>query len=147
MTLRRGICLTTLILALATFALPLGTGVAAEKSAVNPTGTWKVTYTQPATSQTAYKPILKLKLEGDKLTGTLSRRHNQETIQTVLEDAKLKGSEIFFVVSIPPVSGNGPNYMRKFQGKISGDLIKGKVEDEWMGQTHTLDWEAKRAKE
>jgi hypothetical protein len=64
-----------------------------------------------------------------------------------LEDAKLKGSVISFTVTIAPVSGNAPNATKKFQGKVSGDSIKGKVETEWAGETRTVDWEAKRIKE
>jgi hypothetical protein len=143
---RPHICLATLILALAALGWPPGDGTAAEMSSANPTGTWKVTYTYSGKSQT-YQPTLKLKLEGDKLTGTLSRSHNQEIVEMVLQDVKLKASEISFTVTIPPQSGNGPNYTRKFHGKIAGDMIKGTVEDEWMGHLPTLDWEAKRVKQ
>jgi hypothetical protein len=41
----------------------------------------------------------------------------------VLEDAKLKGSEISFTVAIPPVSGNGPDYTGRFAGSsVCGSL-------------------------
>ena len=33
----------------------------------------------------------------------------------------------------------------KYQGTISGDTIKGKIERQsYLGNNHTLDWEAKR---
>ena len=143
---RPHIFLTTLMLALAAIGWPPGDGTAAETPAVNPTGRWTVTYTRSGKSLT-YQPTLKLKLEGDKLTGTISRRHNQQDIEMALQDVKLKAGEISFTVGIPPESGNGPNYARKFHGEITGDIIKGAVEDEWMGQHNTLDWEAKRLKE
>jgi hypothetical protein len=143
---RPSIGLTTLAMALTIISSILSAGAGGKEPAVNPTGTWKVTYTHDGKTET-YQPTLKLKLAGDKLTGTLSRRHNQQDIEMVLQDMKLKASEIFFMVSVPPVSGNGPNYTRKFHGKITGDMIKGTEEDEWMGQLHSLDWEAKRVKQ
>ena len=36
--------------------------------------------------------------------------------------------------------------VRKFQGKITGDLIKGTVDIVWS-ENFTRDWEAKRVKE
>ena len=135
----------TLAVALAVTVWPLSEAAAAEKSAVNPTGSWKVTYGEK--SQSTFVPTLKLALQGDKLTGTLTRRHNPQAIEMRLEDPKLKGSEISFRVTIPPVSGNGPSATRKFQGTISGDSITGKVQLEWAGETHPSDWGAKRIKE
>jgi hypothetical protein len=135
----------TLAAALAVAVWPLSEASAAEKTAINPTGNWKVTYGEK--SQSTFVPTLKLKLQGDKLTGTLTRRHNQQDVEMRLEDAKLNGSEISFTVTIPPVSGNGPSATRKFKGTVSGDSIKGKVQLEWAGETRTSDWEAKRIRE
>lgn len=151
---RPHICLSTLILALAAVGWPPGDGAAAETSAVNPTGTWKVTYTDSGKGQTnnsgksqTFQPTLKLKLEGDKLTGTLSRRHNQQDIEMVLQDAKLKAGDISFTVTVTPESGKGQNAVRKFHGKITGDMMQGTVETEWAGQPFTRDWEARRVKQ
>ena len=147
MKLQQNICLTTALLVLAVTGPTLRAG----EPAVNPTGTWKVTYTRDGKSQT-YQPTLKLKLEGDKLTGTFTRRRGQQDIEMVLEDVKLEASEISFMVTIRPESGDGPNMVRKFHGKIAGDTIKeGTVKEDWNGQDPTLDhpllWEAKRVKE
>jgi hypothetical protein len=38
-------------------------------------------------------------------------------------------------------------FTQKYAGKVSGDAIKGKIEFEREGQTQTIDWNAKRAKE
>jgi hypothetical protein len=65
----------------------------------------------------------------------------------VLQDAKLKASEISFTVTVPPESGKGQNAVRKFHGKITGDMIQGTVETEWAGQPFSRDWEARRVKE
>jgi len=151
---RPHICLTTLILALAAVGWPPGDGTAAETSPVNPTGTWKVTYTDSDKGQTnnsgksqTFQPTLKLKLEGNKLTGVLTRRRGQQDIEMVLQDAKLEASEISFTVIILPESGKGQNAVRKFHGKITSDTIQGTVETEWAGQPFTRDWEAKRVKQ
>ena len=143
--------LTALAVALAIIGSTLSAGAAGNPSAVNAAGTWKVTCTRDGKTQT-YQPTLKLKLEGDKLTGTFTRRHNQQDIEMVLENVKLEAGEISFVVSISPESGDGPKMVRKFHGKIIGDTIKeGTVEVEWNGEDptvgHPLHWEAKRVAE
>jgi hypothetical protein len=145
---RRIIGLTNLAVALAIFSSILGAAAAGNLPAVNPAGTWKMTCTRDGKTQT-YQPTLKLKLEGDKLTGTLTRRHNQQDIEMVLENLNLAAGEISFTVSIPPESGDGPKMVRKFHGKIAGDTIKeGTVKVEWNGEDPTLDhplhWVAKR---
>ncbi len=85
---------------------PLGTATAGEPTAINPTGTWKVTTsTGQAKSKPGSESTLKLKLEGGKLTGTLSKtsRVNGETIvkERVIEGATLRGNEIAFTVTFP----------------------------------------------
>jgi hypothetical protein len=135
---------TALAMALAAISLILGAGAQGSEPAVNPAGIWKVTYVRDGKPQT-YQPTLKLKLQGGKLTGTLSHRHDQQDLQTALEDVKLEAGEISFTVS-RPTSGNGPNFVNKFHGKITGDTIKGTVEGGWVGQdpAYTHPWEAKR---
>jgi hypothetical protein len=104
----------------------------------NPTGTWKWSVTA-AGGQTR-ETTLKLKLEGDKLTGAIVGRNNQET---AIEDAKYKDGEISFKVTR---ERNGQKITTKYTGKVSGDSIKGKTEADRGGQTQMRDWEAKRAK-
>ena len=104
----------------------------------NPTGTWKwtVTFNDQSREQT-----LKLKLDGDKLTGTISGRNNTEN---AIEDAKYKDGEVSFAVT---VERNGQKFTSKYAGKVEGDTIKGKIKSERDGQARERDWEAKRAKE
>ena len=64
----------------------------------------------------------------------------------VLTDAKLNASEISFTVTQPAESGKGPSMVRKFHGKITGDVMKGTVDVEWA-ENFTRNWEAKRVKE
>ncbi|NUQ64006.1 MAG: hypothetical protein HUU20_16135 [Pirellulales bacterium] len=84
---------------------------------------------------------LKLKLEGDKLTGAMVCREGQET---PIQDGALKDN----VVSFKIVREREERKMTsKYTGKLSSDTIKGKTEFERDGQTQSRDWEAKRAKE
>jgi len=104
----------------------------------NPTGTWKWTVSFGGQSRDA---TLKLKLDGDKLTGAMLGRDNQET---PIEDATYKDGEIAFKVTR---ERNGQKFTTKYTGKLTGDTIKGKTESERQGQTQSRDWEAKRAKD
>jgi hypothetical protein len=146
MKLRKSIHLTIALLALTIMAPAL---IGAGEPPVNPTGTWKVTYTFNGETLT-YQPTLKLKQEGDKLTGTFTRRRAQQDIEMPLEDVKLEANEISFTVSIS--GSGGVTVVRKFHGKIAGDTIKeGTVKEIWDGEDrtreHPLHWEAKRVKE
>jgi len=103
--------------------------------AADPSGTWK--WSQTGQNGQARETTLKLKMEGDKLTGTVSGRGGE----TAITDAKLKGDEISFSVT-REVQGN--KFTAKYSGKVSGNTIKGKVETERDGQTRSRDWEAKK---
>jgi len=101
----------------------------------DPTGTWKWSFTGQ-NGQTR-ETTLKLKLEGDKLTGTISGRGGD----TAIESATLKDDAIAFQVTR---EFNGNKFTQKYTGKISGDSIKGKIEFERDGQAQSRDWDAKR---
>lgn len=104
----------------------------------NPTGTWK--WSNTFNNQTR-ESTLKLNLEGDKLTGSMLGRNDQ---QTPIENATYKDGEVSFTVTR---ERNGQKMTAKYSGKVSGDTIKGKVETERDGQTRSRDWEATRSKE
>ena len=80
---------------------------------------------------------LKLKLEGDKLTGTMLRRDGKETL---IADGKFKNGELSFSVTR---ERDGQKMTSKYSGKVSGDTIKGNVEFTREGQAKSLDWDAK----
>jgi hypothetical protein len=149
MKLQRCICLTTALLFLAV----TGSTVNAEESVVNPTGTWKVTVSSTNTQARPAAQTLKLTLNGGTLTGTLSYNSSPtvngkaRVSELPITEAKLNGSELSFNFTHPPAAGNGPNATYSYQGTISGDTIKGTFTTEWMGQTRTKNWEAKRLKE
>ena len=113
-------------------------------SAADPTGTWK--WSMPARGGGEAREItLKLKAEGEKLTGTLSMpgRQGGEARETAIEDGKVKGDEISFNITR---EFGGNKMVTKYSGKVEGDTIKGKTEMERGGQTRSRDWEAKKAK-
>jgi hypothetical protein len=131
--MQRTLTLTTQLAVCLLFALGL-TASAADKKA-DPTGTWKWSFTGQG-GQTR-ETTLKLKLDGDKLTGTISGRGGE----TAIEEAKVKGEEISFQVTR---EFNGNKVVTKYNGKITGDTIKGKMESQRDGQPQSRDWEAKR---
>src|SRR5262249_8027034 len=102
----------------------------------NPTGTWK--YTVDVNGQ-SIDVTIKLKLDGDKLTGTVSVAGTEAKI----EDAKYTDGEVSFTTK-PELDGN--KFTIKYTGTIKGDTFKGKRELERDGQTNTRDFEAKRSK-
>jgi len=121
----------------------LGQVQAADKA--DPNGTW--TWTTPGRNGGPDRKItLKLKADGDKLTGKVSSpgRDGQST-DTDISDGKIKGEEISFSVTR---EFNGNSFTMKYNGKISGDTIKGKSERPGRdgGDPTVRDWEAKREK-
>lgn len=105
---------------------------------VNPTGKWS--WTSPGRDGATRTNTVTLKLEGDKLTGTIAGRQQDSPI----EDAKLTGDEISFKVVR---EFNGNKMVQQFKGKVSADKIVGKMEFDRNGETTTRDWEAKKEPE
>jgi hypothetical protein len=125
---------------LAVAALALGlTGLAtADDKKANPTGTWKWETEFGGQKRTQ---TLKLKLEGDKLTGAMIGRNDMET---KIEDAKFKDGEVTFSVTR---ERQGQKFTSKYKAKVEGDTMKGTIERERDGQTQKQEFEAKREKE
>jgi len=127
--------------------------VPADEPAVNPTGSWKVTAISTNSQVHPAAQTLKLKLAGGALTGSLTYNSspivNGKARISVLPitEAKFQGDVISFNFTHPPAAGDGPNATYRYQGKISGDTIKGTYVMEWMGQSRTKDWIAKRINE
>jgi hypothetical protein len=108
------------------------------RAADNPTGTWK--WTTEFGGQTR-ESTLKLKLDGDKLTGVYVG--GQSNTETPIEDATIKGDLISFKVTR---ERNGQKSTTKYNGKLSGDTITGKSERDRDGKATSTDWVAKRQK-
>jgi hypothetical protein len=110
--------------------------------AANATGTWS--WTTPARQGgEARKTTLTLKAEGEKLTGKISMpgRQGAEPRETEITDGKVKGNDISFTVKR---EWNNNTFVIKYNGKLDGDVIKGKTEADRSGEVMTRDWEAKR---
>jgi hypothetical protein len=136
---------------IATLALAAGLpALRAAEPAPNPTGTWKMLRSSTNSQTAGPLQTLTLKLDGGKLTGTLT--YNSSPIvngkvrvsEKPITEAKIQGDEISFHFTHPPSAGNGPNPTYDYQGKLSGDTIKGTCTMEWMGNTRTRDWAATR---
>ena len=76
------------------------------------------------------------KLEGDKLTGTISGRQGAET---PIEEASFKDGEVKFQITR---ERDGQKMVSKYSGKISGDTLTGTVA---FGE-RSREWKAERAK-
>jgi hypothetical protein len=126
----------------AIFALGfLGVAQAQDKKA-DATGTW--TWTRPGRNGGAeQKMSLKLKVEGDKVTGKLTSPGRQDgtPVETEIKDGKIKGDEISFTITR---EYNGNSMTMKYSGKVTADAIKGKIDSDRNGQAQSRDWEAKR---
>jgi hypothetical protein len=120
------------VLALMASAVP---AIAADKADVNGTWAWSFTGQNGQT----FEQKAKLKQEGDKVTGVITGRNNQET---EIKDGKLSSDgELTFNVTR---ERQGQTVTMKYKGKVEGDTIKGTSERDG-GQSR--EWVAKRAKD
>ncbi len=126
----------------ALFALGFVGATQAQEKKADPTGTW-TWMRQGRSGGGEVKMTLKLKAEGDKLTGKLTSpgRQGGDPVEIEIKDGKIKGDEISFTVTREV---NGNTFKSKYNGKVSADAIKGKMEFERNGDTQSRDWEAKR---
>ncbi|HEY0455802.1 MAG TPA: hypothetical protein VGE41_05470 [Verrucomicrobiae bacterium] len=86
-----------------------------------------------------FRSRVKLKQEGDKLTGKYSGFRSEIDIK----HGHFKNGELSF--SVEREQENGDLQVTKYYGKLNGDQIKGKFEGEIFGQMRTNDWNAVRA--
>jgi len=121
--------------------------VNAQEKKVDPNGKW--TWTTEGRQGGMRTNSITLKLEGDKLTGTIAgmRRGGGGAgggapQETPIEEAKLKGDEISFQVTM---EWNDNKRVSKYTAKIAGDTLKGKWSIDRNGETMEREFEAKRA--
>ncbi|HEV3444189.1 MAG TPA: hypothetical protein VG099_06070 [Gemmataceae bacterium] len=107
----------------------------AEDKKASATGTWKWTRKNQNGDEQQLK--VKLKQDGDKLTGKLTGPMGNEV---EIKEGKVKDGEVSFQVTF---DRDGTEITAKFHGKMEGDKITGKVEV----NDRTLDWEPTRAKD
>jgi hypothetical protein len=112
-------------------AMAVTAGSALEPAKV--AGTWNVELQLESITGT---PIVTLKQDGEKLTGTYeSRRYGEVPLQ-----GSIKENAIHWVVAF---SAEGTQIQGTFTGTVDGDTMKGKVSYEGAGDGT---WTAKRAK-
>ena len=99
-------------------------------------GTWHWTFRMPDGSEVT--PKVKLKQEGEALSGKTSHRTGTETSIT---NGTVRADEIAFDVLR---TGHGSTNITHYTGKRAGDVIHGKVETTWDGHPRSYDWEAHR---
>ncbi len=105
----------------------------------NLAGTWKASFTTQ-NGQTI-ESTLKLKQDGDKLSGLVIGRNGNEI---PLEEVTLTGDQLSFKLTR---ERNGEKITTKIAAKVADDKLKGKLESNYGGENRTLDWEASRVKE
>ena len=125
----------TILQLTACLALTLACTASAQDKKVDLNGSWKTSFTNQ--NGQVRESTFKLKVEGDKVTGTVSGRNND----TAIEEGKIKGDEVSFQVTREI---NGNKVVTKYNGKVSGDTITGKSESQRDGQPQSRDWVAKR---
>ena len=115
--------------------------IQAADAKANVAGNW--TWTTPGRNGGPdRKSTLTLKVEGDKVSGKIAAAgRDGAPVDTAIEAAKLDGATISFTVTR---EFNGNKFVQKFNGKVEGDSIKGKIDVDRDGQTTSRDWEAKR---
>ncbi len=122
----------------------LALGFISSLQAADATGTWS--WTQAARGGGADTKItLKLKVDGEKLTGTITQpgRGGGAATDIAISDGKVKADAISFSV-VRDMGGN--SMTNKYSGKLAGDTINGTMERPGRGggAPTSSDWEAKR---
>ena len=110
---------------------------AADDKAVDPVGTWKCEYEIGGQQRTA---TLKVKKDGDNLTGTMAWPDQDDT---KVKDLKLKDETLTFS-AVRKLMGN--EITVEYTLKIDGDKLKGKGAAEFGGEKQEFDIEGKREK-
>ena len=105
----------------------------------DPTGTWKWETTRRDRTR---QNTLRIKLDGDKVSGTYASRRGETDNETKIENGKIKGDQLSFQVIR---EFNGRRFTINMQGKVSEDTIKGTGEFSTDGGSREFEWEAKRS--
>jgi hypothetical protein len=112
--------------------------------AADPTGTW-TWKTKFGKDGKEAEQTLKLKLDGDKLTGSLSGgrggKGGKGGGETKIEDGKFKNDEISFTITR---EFKDQKFVTKYSGKLTDDTIKGEIVSDFNGKEIKREWEAKR---
>lgn len=118
-----------------TFVLTLVLALAMAVSAADVTGKW--TAQIPSRSGQTRETTFTFKVDGDKLTGTMTGGQGREI---AISEGKLSGDTLSFVVA---TERGGETMKQTYTGKIAGDEIQFKREG---GQGAAREFVAKRAR-
>lgn len=120
-------------------ALLLASTIAVTAFAADATGTW--TWTTKTKKGKETQNSLTLKVEGEKLTGELTRSAQSAEIS----NGAIKGDQVSFEVT---TERNGNAQTTKYEGKVEADAIKGTQTGSRKdgGEGRSREWEAKRSK-
>lgn len=120
--------------------------MAQEAKKADPTGTWK--WSTEGRDGAKREFTLKLKMEADKLTGTLTApgRGGGAATDTAIEEGAFKDGAVSFKITREI---NGNKFTSTYAGKVEGDVMKGTVERPGRdgGAPMKTEFEAKREKE
>jgi len=122
---------------LAFISLALALIVAAVAFAADVNGKW--TAQVPGRQGNAQETTFTFKVEGDKLTGTMSGRQGD----TPIADGKISGDDISFTVTR---ERQGATIKQLFKGKVAGDEIKFTRSTEGGQGNQPVEFTAKRVK-
>jgi len=111
---------------------------------------WKAARQKPASAAGKWEWIVsfggmeftasgEFKTEGDKITGST----NVLEQKAELREGRVSGNMVSFV-TVRDV--NGTELKSRFEGKLEGDTITGKIKGSLNGQEYEIDWVARRAK-
>ena len=124
-----GISATLVVLVVVTTAMA--------KGPADPTGTWQWKLGNQSAVHT-----LKLKLEGDKLSGTIQSYQNAR--ESPIEEAAYKDGNVTFKHAYKNRAGQIS--IASYTGTVSGDTIEGKIEFKHPEQMISSVWYATRTK-
>jgi len=116
-----------------------GLAGAADDKVADPVGTWKCEYEIGGQQRTS---TLKIKKDGDNLTGTMSWPDQDET---KLKDLKLKEGTLSFS-AVRKLAGMDNGITVEYRLTIDEDQIKGKGMSEFGGEKREWEIKAKRQK-
>src|SRR5262245_5204560 len=122
----------TAVFLVATLTCLLGTASAEDRDKRDPTGTWEWHIGQRPGVK------LKLKLEGDKLYGSIGDGWRRET---PIENGTFKDGAFTFTVT--RLVGNEKK-VNTYKGKANGDTMRGTLTGEYGGRIQERNWVAKR---
>ena len=127
----------TLTIAALVFGMAGLTGLAtAQDKKGDPTGTWKWTTERGGQKR---ETVLKLKLDGSKLTGTICGGGKDKDVK--IEDGKFEDGEVTFTVTR---EFKDQKFTTKYKAKVEGDTLKGTATSERDGKEQKREFEAKR---